>query len=299
MRRSLLISAALHALGIVFVSVALRPRFTVPPRLQSIPVSFVALAAPGPALVKRAGSEPHPPVDELPVPPAPRPREQSPPRPVDALHPSVNEEVKPRSSSARTRPTGEAPISVAPRREEPHREPGSASTSPPVSATDPVPTGAPSPPPESRRQDTSRPPSDLPRQGSADTSQVISSELPRIGDRRGAMEMQVEGEALPYSYYLVMVQRKIASFWEPLPGIDQQKEEVAAVVRFRIEKDGAVQSSYIEEPSGIVLFDNSALRALRRALPLPPLPQEFPDDHLIIHLRFVYSRTAAFPVGNR
>jgi TonB family protein len=127
----------------------------------------------------------------------------------------------------------------------------------------------------------------------------MGSELPRVGDLRGAMQMRVEGEVLPYAYYLSIVQRKIASFWEPPAGIDQQPGEVVAVVWFRIEKDGAVQSNHVEEPSGINPFDTSALRALTRALPLPRLPEDYPGDHLIIHLRFVYSHETRVPAETR
>jgi TonB family protein len=101
------------------------------------------------------------------------------------------------------------------------------------------------------------------------------------------MQIQVEGEVLPYSYYLAVVQQKIASYWDPPP--DLGGNEVAVVVWFRIEKDGSIKTSYIEEPSGSTVFDTSALRALERSAPLPPLPIEYPGDHLIIHLRFVYS----------
>ena len=53
MRSALLASLALHVAGLALVATAVRPRFTMPPRLQAIPVDFIALAAPGPALTER------------------------------------------------------------------------------------------------------------------------------------------------------------------------------------------------------------------------------------------------------
>lgn len=128
-----------------------------------------------------------------------------------------------------------------------------------------------------------------PKRGSVDTTQVVRSELPALGDARGALQLRAEGEVLPYAYYLQIVQRKIASFWEPPQGVQAQGGEVAAVVWFRIERDGRVRMRYVEQESGSKFFDNSTLRALELALPFPPLPEEYSGDHLIIHLRFVYN----------
>ncbi len=128
-----------------------------------------------------------------------------------------------------------------------------------------------------------------PKVGSVDTTQVVRSELPAVGDVRGALQLRAEGEILPYAYYLQIVQRKIASFWEPPQGIQVPGGEVAATVWFRIERDGRVRTRYVEQESGSSFFDNSTLRALEMALPFPPLPEEYSGDHLIIHLRFVYS----------
>jgi periplasmic protein TonB len=134
-----------------------------------------------------------------------------------------------------------------------------------------------------------RPQRDLPKVGAADTTRVARSDLPAVGNLRGMMAMWAEGEALPYSYYFEVLQTKIASYWEPPPNLDRAPGEVASVIRFRIEKPGTVSSRYVEEPSGINTFDTAALRALELASPFPPLPQEYPGDFLIIHLRFVYS----------
>jgi TonB family protein len=264
MRRALLVSLGLHALGLVLIGAVVRPRFTVPPRLQGIPVDFIALAAPAPALTQRARPT---------LAPTPALAERTrtvPTKPEE----SVPDPLRPRREPPRRNPPREEPKREEPKREEPKHE-------------------------EPKRKPEPKPQPDLPRLGSADTTQVMRSELPRVGDLRGAMQMRVEGEVLPYAYYLSIVQRKIASFWEPPAGIDQQPGEVAAIVWFRIEKDGAVLVNHVEEPSGINPFDTSALRALTRALPLPQLPEDYPGDHLVIHLRFVYSHEASVPAEAR
>lgn len=276
MRRALLVSLALHVLGFVLITAAVRPAFTVPPRLRAIPVDFIALAAPAPALTERA-----------------RPAQAPAPAHFERIRtaPSKTVEVVPDPFRPRLRPE---PLRHNPPREVLRRQeakPGEVRREEPKPKEPKPKESAPEPPPA--------PQPELPRQGSADTTQVMRSELPRVGDLRGAMQMRVEGEVQPYAYYLSVVQRKIASYWEPPAGIDSQPGDVDATLWFRIERDGAVRSNYIESPSGIGPFDTSALRALARALPLPPVPDDYPGDHLIIHLRFVYSREAAAPAGSR
>lgn len=228
MGRAVLGSLGLHLLALLTGLILLRPRFTIPPPLDAIPVDFIAMAAPEPAITERQEPRPAAPPQVVPDPLKPKP-EKKPPRPVEKPPP-------------------------------------------------PKPVEKPKPTPE------------LPKVGSRDSTEVLKSELPKVGDMRGAMQMRVEGEALPYAYYLAIIQRKIASFWEPPAGIDQNAAEVACVVRFRIERDGSVATSHVEEPSGTSFFDTSALRALERARPLPPLPEEYPGQYLVIHLRFVYAR---------
>jgi protein TonB len=113
------------------------------------------------------------------------------------------------------------------------------------------------------------------------------------------MQKRAEGEVLPCACDLSIVQRKIAGFWEPPAGIEQQPGEVAAIIRCCIEKDGAVRSSHVEEPSGISPFDTFARCALARAMPFPPLPEDYPGDHPILHLRFAYSHELSAPAEAR
>lgn len=142
--------------------------------------------------------------------------------------------------------------------------------------------------PTARKPEVRRQP-DRPKVGAADSSRVGRTSLPAVGDMQGSMQLRVEGEPLAYSYYFDVVQRKIAASWFPPAELARSGGEVAAQIRFRIDRDGVVPNRYVEEPSGSSSFDISALRALDEAAPLPPLPPEYSGDHLIFHLRFVYT----------
>jgi len=124
----------------------------------------------------------------------------------------------------------------------------------------------------------------------------VRSALPQVGDHTGALVIRADGEDLGYNYYFLALLRKIAEYWEPPPG--SWGDEVATVVRFTVLRDGSVPPVSVEEPSGLSVFDASAMRAVTRAVPLPPLPQEYPGEQIVFHLRFVYSRNSGNPGRN-
>lgn len=60
-------------------------------------------------------------------------------------------------------------------------------------------------------------------------------------------------------------------------------------VKFTITRNGMIQTPQVERPSGFDVLDLAAMRALQRTT-LPPLPNEFPNPTLTVHMRFDYSR---------
>src|SRR5207249_12199680 len=65
---------------------------------------------------------------------------------------------------------------------------------------------------------------------------------------------------------------------------------VRTVVYFRIGRDGQVSLTQIESSSGYAFFDQTALRALLSATPLPPLPAGYADQYLGVHFGFELDR---------
>lgn len=55
---------------------------------------------------------------------------------------------------------------------------------------------------------------------------------------------------------------------------DLGNKDIETIIVIRILKDGSVQIKNIEKSSGNNLFDRSALRAIKKASPLPPPPYE-------------------------
>ncbi|MDW7712387.1 MAG: energy transducer TonB, partial [Deferrisomatales bacterium] len=58
------------------------------------------------------------------------------------------------------------------------------------------------------------------------------------------------------------------------------------IVSAVLDRRGGLLRAFVEEPSGSAAFDQSALRALERAAPLPPFPDEVKEDVLEVGFRF-------------
>ncbi len=126
----------------------------------------------------------------------------------------------------------------------------------------------------SSREVVAAPQADLvPRWWSADSTRIA--------------EVRAEGD-FRWAYYLASIRNKIGSRWVPPPGMNPQGRAVRTVLYFRITRDGQIALAQVESSSGYVFFDQTALRALQSATPLPPLPAGFSDNYLGVHFGFEY-----------
>ncbi len=61
-------------------------------------------------------------------------------------------------------------------------------------------------------------------------------------------------------------------------------------VKFTIRRDGIVSDVQVEKPSAISMLDLESQRAVLKTRALPPLPREFTENTLTVHLIFDYHR---------
>jgi TonB family protein len=64
------------------------------------------------------------------------------------------------------------------------------------------------------------------------------------------------------------------------------KDNIETVVLARILRNGAVTDVTFEKRSGNRYFDDSAIRAIKKASPFPPLPAWIRDNSIEIGIRF-------------
>lgn len=93
------------------------------------------------------------------------------------------------------------------------------------------------------------------------------------------------GRGFTYSYYLNILLGKIGKNWHN-PFRDQNVV-LKSIVYFEVDKDGNIYGVRIEDNSGNELYDETALRAVIATKSLPPLPDEFVDDYLKVHIEFL------------
>ena len=86
------------------------------------------------------------------------------------------------------------------------------------------------------------------------------------------------------SYYSSIWSR-IKGQWA-LPQSILQNQNLEAVIDVKIARSGTLLSAQFEKKSGNSYFDSSAMRAVRKASPFPPLPEWIRDDNVELGIRF-------------
>lgn len=86
----------------------------------------------------------------------------------------------------------------------------------------------------------------------------------------------------PFSYYVQQLLALIGANWFR-PDVP---DGTVCTVTFRIQRSGQVAGVSVETTSGISYYDRAAVRAVYAATPLPPLPNDYTNEQLGVHLRF-------------
>jgi periplasmic protein TonB len=85
--------------------------------------------------------------------------------------------------------------------------------------------------------------------------------------------------------YLNQMAELIKRNWNQNQGASGQVQ-----MKFTIRRDGTVVDVTVEKPSNISLLDFESQRAILKTATLPPLPREFTENTLTVHLIFEYHR---------
>jgi len=88
-----------------------------------------------------------------------------------------------------------------------------------------------------------------------------------------------------FTWYVAAIQKKVEKNWSP-PAL-WANAKPKTVVFFHIDRNGRVVDVEVEESSGVDLYDQKALLAIKKASPLPPLPEEYDAERLGVHYTFM------------
>jgi protein TonB len=91
---------------------------------------------------------------------------------------------------------------------------------------------------------------------------------------------------LRFARYYQAVYEKVYQSWTLPDFIMEQQRLGEAVVVIKIQRDGKILGAEFEKLSGNNQLDSSVMNAIRKADPLPPLPEDFREPVLEIGIRF-------------
>jgi TonB family protein len=100
---------------------------------------------------------------------------------------------------------------------------------------------------------------------------------------RGLGGVQVEATNFCCEEYLTLMVEAIKAKWK-----GDQAVTGSNVMKFTIRRDGTLEQIQVERPSGLSVLDGESLHALQATARLQPLPNQYPNPTLTVHLRFDY-----------
>jgi colicin import membrane protein len=86
--------------------------------------------------------------------------------------------------------------------------------------------------------------------------------------------------------YYNMIWAKIKEEWTLPENLPKGKIDLETTIVVIIDREGKVRKSWFEKRSGNGLYDQMAMRAIKKAEPFPPIPKEFSDNTFEIGIRF-------------
>jgi len=96
----------------------------------------------------------------------------------------------------------------------------------------------------------------------------------------------IDNASFNYPYWFVQAFTKVERNWtNPV----YANQPLNCTIYFQVISSGRIIKIEIEQSSGIDAFDRACERAVRLAQPLPPLPDDFAEEILGIHLKFPYA----------
>jgi TonB family protein len=103
------------------------------------------------------------------------------------------------------------------------------------------------------------------------------------GARAGGVKLDVGDFCCPE--YIATMTDRVRANWNSNQGVSGR-----VIVKFTIRRDGVLANVEVEQGTGNYLLDTEARRAILYTRQLPPLPTQFTEPSLTVHLTFDYMR---------
>ncbi|MBV9613099.1 MAG: TonB family protein [Acidobacteriaceae bacterium] len=86
-------------------------------------------------------------------------------------------------------------------------------------------------------------------------------------------------------WYAELIRQRIAQNWNT-NGLDSRTQSAPAIIGFQIMRDGSVRNPQVVQSSGNPSIDNTALRAVYSANPMPGLPAQITENYITAQFTF-------------
>jgi TonB family protein len=95
--------------------------------------------------------------------------------------------------------------------------------------------------------------------------------------------------SIKHKIYYNLIWQRIRSVWVLPEKALGGKKNLETIITIRIARDGQIEEMQFEKKSGNSYLDESALRAIKKSNPLPPLPPGMEGDKFDVGIRFTPS----------
>ena len=258
--RMVMLSGLLHVVLLLALVSAAAPSRSKPRPPQSYTVSLVAPTALEPAPAPPPVPKPQPPKIEVKEPKVEAKKPKAEPKKPERK-PVVATPKEPVKIAARKKPRPKNPAAKKP----PAQQPARAKKPP---AKEPEEQG---PSAEDREQQIVAALEKVRQRVQADRRQTVETSHSTSPSGGGGGDTL---RGLPFILYTQEVKHRVKQSWI----VAEHKSGLTAVVRFGILADGEVVGVELAERSGDSVFDESAMRAVRKADPLPPPPEAYRNE---------------------
>ena len=119
------------------------------------------------------------------------------------------------------------------------------------------------------------------REKTEERTAVVSPLVPMVSSPQTPPSMESK-----LNEYYSLIWAKIKETWTIPENLLKEMVDLETVIVIIIERDGKIQKCWFEKKSGNGFYDQMAMRAIKKAEPLPPIPKEFNEKILEIGIRF-------------
>jgi TonB family protein len=123
------------------------------------------------------------------------------------------------------------------------------------------------------------------REKTEERAPVVSPPVPMVSSPKTSPTLESKLEDLERLYGGI-VELKIKEAWTIPENLLKEMVDLETIIVIIIDRDGRVQKWWFEKKSGNAIYDQSAIRAIKKAEPLPPIPKGLGKEKVECEIRF-------------